>query len=680
VTPHRLPVPGRRLRWRVAVVAVALLALLGFAFGTPVSSGSALVPATGAAATPLVSTAQSPGPGITIHLPMPTWINVTSQAPNATPPTGEDGSAAYDPELNETVYFGGCNLDGVCPDNFTYVFSDGVWTNETNPYDAPPAREDASMDYDANMQAVLLFGGLGNDGYLNDTWIFQNDTWTNVTFVGGGPSPREGAGMVFDPEPEENGSVLFGGCSPSFLVGYCLNDTWVWQGWSGWVLLTTSIAPSIRGWPQMAYDPDRGAVVLFGGLYGFFDGEVLGGTYELYAGQWWALSPTTAPPAVAGGGLVFDPGTGTDLLFGGENATGVYQAETWSLENGSWTHLSPDASPPAEAWFGLSLDGTGSVPLLVGGATSTNATNATWVYQFPVGVIPSENLSTAEVGVPVTFGAEPVDGTPPYTATFTFGDGGSETVEGSGSEINVTHAFAAASTYTITVALSDAVGDVALPASIDFPVTAGPAIVAGVETPQGDVGVPVHFSTTVVASGAGSLTYAWRFGDDSRANGPAPHHTYGAAKNFTATETATDADGVSATSTVLVTIVPDPTVAITATSTTPGVGDPVTFFANVTGGTAPFAYAWVFAKGNGSALPAPVHPFDQAGTFPVEVWVNDSVGGSANAMLNVTVAAAATSPAFSLGGAPGWFWGGLGAIAAVGAVGGVLLARRKPRP
>ena len=645
--------------------------------------------ATGVHSTAPVPTAPaaSVAPAFKIIIPQQTWINVTPAGKGNSPPASSGGMSAYDPADNETVYFGGC-LDASCSavSNQTWVFSKGSWTNVTNPHSAPPASDYGSMDYDANMGGVLLFGGTGLEGAaLNDTWLFQAGAWTNVTSYGTPPPARWGAAMTFDPQPEENGSVLFGGYGPGTITGY-LNDTWVWQGDAGWVRLksASTLPPDVVD-PSMAYDPAGGYIVETGGY--LVSGDDSKATWELYSGQWWAVQPATSAPALTVESMVYDPALSGVLLFGGlDGATGYQTNQTWLFSNGDWSERSPGTAPPATYGNGLALDGTGTTPISVGGFNATRdvPVNTTWVYEFaPYLSSVTSNVSSSEVGDDVTLSATVQDGTSPYSVEFTFGDGTYAFVSGPGPTLSVSHAFIRNGTFSVEASATDAVGAVATPASTPITISHAPAITASVVGTTGDVDVPLSFVCSVVNPGTLPLTFAWAFGDTGTATAQNASHTYAAPGTYTATVVATDAHHATASASVLVTVVADPVVTAAAAPAHPTADAPISFYANATGGSGSYTYTWHFEDGTSSALPDPTHAYSTTGSHTAVVYINDSAGGSAHASVTVTVGPASSSATTSSGafaGAPIWFWGGLGALAAAGAGGSVVLLRRGRAP
>ncbi|HEV2519379.1 MAG TPA: PKD domain-containing protein [Thermoplasmata archaeon] len=592
---------------------------------------------------------------------------------------------AYDPLDHETVYFGGC-LRLVCATNQTWVFSGGTWLNLTDPHDAPPARYGATMDYDGNMGGLLLFGGYGSSSYLDDTWFFHAGVWTNLSpTLATNPPARVDASMAFVPDPEENGSVLFGGYEPG--LGGWANDTWIWHGAAGWVLLQPSgPVPPPSGHTQMAYDPVEGALVLFGCGYGGC--AVPNQTWELYSGQWWhVVPPSPVPPYRSDASMTYDAGLSAIVLFGGLGASG-YLSDTWKFAGGVWAKLSVGIAPPARSSAMMASDSGGSPPVLFGGANGRlSSLNDTWVLEAPPTVGISATPTMAETSTPVTLNASASGGTYPYRVVFAFGDGASAVAAVSailptGFVFTAAHSYLKAGAYSPSVNLTDALG--ALVTSRVVPavlVTRGPTVGPPSEPGSGDVGLALSFQGGPVTNGTPPFRFDWSFGDGGTATGQNASHTFTAPGIFSGNLTVTDALGGSSVASFTEIIHPIPAATIAVTPHAPVTGTVTTFFENVTGGSAPFRYTWRFGDGGTSTVPSPQHVFTTAGSFTVELWVNDSLGASAHQSLIVPLAPGPSTPPATNSsggstGAPGWFWPGIGALVVVGALGGFLLLRR----
>lgn len=95
----------------------------------------------------------------------------TLQSPAAQPSPSELAfpGTAYDPRFNGVVTFGGFNG---AVENETWVWSANDWT-QLSPEQAPPPRQQMGMAFDELHQQTVIFGGVNNDGLLNDTWVLQ---------------------------------------------------------------------------------------------------------------------------------------------------------------------------------------------------------------------------------------------------------------------------------------------------------------------------------------------------------------------------------------------------------------------------------------------------------------------------------------------------------------------------
>ncbi len=642
---------------RLAFALVAALLVLALAPGMAApAAASPLVAALGTRVLPAVPAGTPPD-----------WINVTNPAPGKSPPAAYGAAMAYDPVDHETILFGGCRVS-TCADAETWAFANGTWANLTDPRHAPPARSFASMDFDPNMGGLLLFGGSGASGDLGDTWLFHHGTWTNLSWIGPSPPPRTGAAMAFDPQPEENGSVLFGGNVQG--VGYA-NDTWIWQGWSGWVPLVPSAVPPATAYGALAYDPIDGALVLY-------RPDAVNQTWELYSGQWWFLSPSGAVPAYDYyAAATYDPALSEVVMFGGLDLGGVV-GTTSTFAGNAWSTLGTATAPAPRLAPALALDPSGSVPLLFGGANFTQSFNDTWVLEIPVSASLAASAPSPETSAPVTFTATADGGTPPYTARFDFGDHTSAMVTSSQTPLTATHAYDAPGSYTPSVTVADSVGASATASTPALTIAAGPAVAASVSPGATDVGKGFLFESHATAAGIPPLTYAWSFSDGATAPAQNATHAFAAPGSYSGTVEVTDSVGGTASATVGVHVNPLPAVSPSVATASPTSGTPVVLSANLTGGTAPFTYAWSFGDGTTSTSPSASHTFNVSGTYTLQVWVNDSAGGSAHGTISVDVASVTAAGAET----PLWFWGGLVALIAVAAVVAVFLVRasRRGRP
>ncbi|MCI4344614.1 MAG: PKD domain-containing protein, partial [Thermoplasmata archaeon] len=594
------------------------------------------------------------------------------------------GSLAYDPIVTAWVYIGGCALTG-CPEDQTWIFSHGGWRNVTDPHLAPPARYLASMVFDPNAGGELLFGGLGPGNVpLGDTWLYQGGRWTNLTYLSTPPSARWNANLAFDPDPGVSASLLFGGCT-SNLVTSCLNDSWLWQPGAGWTPLGSAFAPPARGGAMMVYDRADGYLLLYGGT------EACGSstcyyqdTWEYYSGAWWPVHRIgPVPGAQEEGAMTYDAARGAALLFGGLNATaGTAVGETWSFAQGRWTQLTGGTAPAGRIGPALSPDSLGVPPLLVGGlSASFTFFNDTWTYDVPPTLALSTDRSSVEAGARLTFTASVSGGSSPFSIQVDYGDGSGAYAAGDGPSFNFSPSFAAPGAVTVRANVTDFLGETAS-ASTPLRVTSGPSLSAAASVAAGDSGVPVRFTSLPGPNSSSLSGFDWTFGDGGSGLGENLTHTFSAPGSYVLSVHATDSVGVVASAELHFLVVAPPAFTISAAPSAPVAGAVVALTAALSGGVSPFQYAWVFGDGATSGLPAPSRAFTTAGTYAVQLWVNDSAGASSHASLAITVSPApgqigphttASGPSVI----PTWYWYALAGIVGATVLGGILLARRR---
>jgi hypothetical protein len=354
------------------------------------------------------------------HFYAGTWISLPSPWRGAPIPTPRFDGDWMDRGATLDFYqmFGGTSPSGSSLGD-TYLQtptksllnSPRVWP----PIDPPPSAA-FSLAYDPANDAVVLFGGCGQECPSNETWIYapcggatipMDDcsqvlagtmAWLNLS--GPAPPARTNAAMGYDFSKHE--LVLFGGVNAN---GTVLNDTWTltWPtgtGFPSWAFVSCpprKVCPSARQLSTMAtFDGGLGAegAVLFGGLGA--TGALLGDTWSYENGPtgWTKIASTQNPSARSGAGMGWDPSpTPYAVLFGGTTSTGLSQ-QTWALSGTvltslTWTQLTPasctaSTCPPAEASGGMDYDANdGYVVLFENGNPSCSISTCwtTWGFQ-----------------------------------------------------------------------------------------------------------------------------------------------------------------------------------------------------------------------------------------------------------------------------------------------------------
>jgi len=312
-----------------------------------------------------------------------TWTyNVSSNvwarmAADPSPPGRQYHSLAYDSARQVVVLFGGAAGGTARNDTWTYSVAQNLWANVT-PAGSPRPRTGHGMAYDSSAGKLVVFSGYDEYGLiLNDTWTFDAATsaWSSMG-PAPFPNPRCYYGLDFDAAAGE--TVLFGGASFSWRN----EDTWTYNATSNaWSRRTP--APGERIYSSFSYDGSARLAVLFGGndpSTHFSDTWA----YDYRGNLWTEKRPASAPPARAGGALVFDAADGRSILFGGRWGPAAWQTlgDTWAYDAGtnSWAELKPAQAPTARAFHSMACDPASGLVVLYGGWGEFGITNDTWVY------------------------------------------------------------------------------------------------------------------------------------------------------------------------------------------------------------------------------------------------------------------------------------------------------------
>ncbi len=285
----------------------------------------------------------------------------------------------YDSSRGVLVLFGG---DGTGRErrNDTWEYNGEDWT-QIQPQQSPPGRVNIQqgMVYDAHRQKVVLFGGLGVAGYLNDTWEYNGVTWTQAS-PATSPPARDSHAMVYD--PVRRVIVLFGGYNPG---NPYLNDTWEYNGVT-WQQVTTAQSPPGRFHHALAYDAQRRVVVLYGGRS--ITDPQRNDTWEYNGSDWQQVVPGQNPPGLESHGMSYDAQRGVVVLFGGTENGSDPVNETWEYDGASWTIGSTILRPPARLGFPLAYDSQRDKLVLFGGGYGDGRPTVfadTWEYDEDTG-------------------------------------------------------------------------------------------------------------------------------------------------------------------------------------------------------------------------------------------------------------------------------------------------------
>lgn len=267
------------------------------------------------------------------------WIrlSMTGKGPNVR----FGHSAVYNPTSNvEIIFGGGEGFPGPCVNDLwtvSHLNSKGgspTWKQYSATGTLPPIREGHTAAYDPNTNKMIVFGGNNCSGtYYNDLWILSNadgttgtPAWSQVTPIGTGPSARSQATAIYD--SVNNVMTVYGGGTSTTNV---FSDVWTLSNANGvtgtptWTQLSpTGTAPAARMGQSAIYDATNNRMTIFGGSNNkgtvLNDGWILtfangiGGTPS-----WLSFTFTSAGPYRKSHVAIYDPVSDDMVIFGGDS-------------------------------------------------------------------------------------------------------------------------------------------------------------------------------------------------------------------------------------------------------------------------------------------------------------------------------------------------------------------------
>jgi len=275
------------------------------------------------------------------------------------------------------------------------------------------------------------------------------------------------------------------------------------------------------------------------------------------------------------------------------------------------------------------------------------STSGHWIFTFTVNAVPTlvvssigANHNSGTAPLTVNFYPSLTGGLSPYSYSWTFGDGGTSTLN------TPSHVYTTAGSFTAKVVVTDTeTVDQIKSASATITVTWPPLSVTGIASKtSGTKPLSIDF-TCSPSGGDGVYIYSWTFGDGGTSTSRNPSHTYSSVGSYAATVTVTSASQTAQWSSASITVSSTPlpgSLSVTGTaSTTSGLA--VSFTCTPTEGTSPYTYSWNFGDGSGTSNKQnPSHTYGSIGSYIVTVTVTDSASNTAQ--WTTTVILTGTSP------------------------------------
>lgn len=339
------------------------------------------------------------------------------------PPSRYGASIVYDAADDYIFLFGGAttNASGFQNDSWDYVTggSPSPWTALTTPV-APPKMSNYSMVFDGTDGYVLLFGGYGSSNtYFNQTWSYLGGVWTKVVTNTGLQKlvPRAGACMVWVPPTGLSGGydLLFGGKALGTGAGAWLSDTWKYSAgvWTN-ITSTAGTPPSGRAGSACAWDATDSQVILFGGLTNtglVNDTWAFISTLNGGVGGWTSLGLSVAPSPRFKASIA-NWSTGNEIVlyggfYGNYNGEIINPQDTWVFLYGAWVNVTATAvygsTPKPKGGAAMSDYPDANSVIWFAGRGSNSLSNSTYSISTVFTVSISRNLGEIVLGQTVKF-------------------------------------------------------------------------------------------------------------------------------------------------------------------------------------------------------------------------------------------------------------------------------------
>lgn len=241
------------------------------------------------------------------------------------------------------IVFGGRGSDGAVNDIWAFDLAAMEWENLTPLEEPMPApRLTPAGVYDEAGGQMLMWSGQGS-GFLNDIWAFDltANAWMELDPPAPMPNIRYGVAAVFD--PLNRNLVTFAG----FTDEGRFDDTWVFDVEQGqWSDVMPAESPGRRCLHTAAYDSRSHRMIVYGGQRSGPLDDIW--SYDLSEGTWTDLTGDSRPQGRYFAASVYDSINDRLLVFGGNRGGAGLSDEMWSfdLETFAWELLVTSGAMP----------------------------------------------------------------------------------------------------------------------------------------------------------------------------------------------------------------------------------------------------------------------------------------------------------------------------------------------
>jgi hypothetical protein len=242
---------------------------------------------------------------------------------------------------------------------------------------APEARRNGVAVYDPVVRRVVIFGGVGAGGYLNDVWAFDYPTlsWQRLETTGTPPAARLGHDAVYDEQARR--MIVWAGQDDARFF----NDVWALDLTTlAWTELSPASRPQARYGSASIFDPLERRLVTFAGFTDLIRRFQDTQAFDLDTNVWEDLTPAGEKPEVRCLlTAAFDPVERRMLIYGGQRSGPL--ADIWAFDLGSrsWESLTPGERPDGRYFASSFLDRERRFHVF-GGATSRGDVGETWSF------------------------------------------------------------------------------------------------------------------------------------------------------------------------------------------------------------------------------------------------------------------------------------------------------------